>query len=108
MIKSLKYILIFAILVAEFSASSGQSQNDPNDSLYYYLELASKNNPLVLQSFQNIRQHCKKYPSSSLSDPELSIGVFLKPMELIGGNQIADIRLMQMFPWFGTLKSCKR
>jgi outer membrane protein TolC len=25
-------------------------------------------------------------------------------MELVGGNQIADLRLMQMFPWFGVLK----
>src|SRR4030043_1484976 len=43
----------------------------------------------------------------SLPDPELSIGVCLEPMELIGGNQVADIRLMQMFPWFGTLKAAK-
>jgi outer membrane protein TolC len=108
MIKSLKYILIFAILVAEFSVSSGQSQNDPKDSLYYYLELAAKNNPSVLQKFYDYQAALQKIPQiGSLPDPELSIGVFLKPMELIGGNQIADIRLMQMFPWFGTLKAAK-
>jgi outer membrane protein TolC len=28
-------------------------------------------------------------------------------MELLGGNQVADIRLMQMFPWFGVLKNAK-
>jgi outer membrane protein TolC len=28
-------------------------------------------------------------------------------MELMGGNQVADIRLMQMFPWFGVLKYAK-
>ena len=28
-------------------------------------------------------------------------------MELINGNQVADIRLMQMFPWFGVLKYAK-
>jgi outer membrane protein TolC len=28
-------------------------------------------------------------------------------MELIAGNQVADLRLMQMFPWFGVLKSAK-
>jgi len=107
MIKSLKYILIFAI-VAEFSASFGQSQNDPIDSLYYYLELAAKNNPAVLQKFYDYQAALQKIPQvGSLPDPELSIGVFLKPMELISGNQIADIRLMQMFPWFGTLKAAK-
>jgi outer membrane protein TolC len=28
-------------------------------------------------------------------------------MELVNGNQIADIQLMQMFPWFGVLKHAK-
>ncbi len=28
-------------------------------------------------------------------------------MELIGGNQVADLRLMQMFPWFGVLRNAK-
>jgi outer membrane protein TolC len=28
-------------------------------------------------------------------------------MEFLGGKQIANISLMQMFPWFGTLKSAK-
>jgi outer membrane protein TolC len=45
--------------------------------------------------------------AGSLSDPELSLGVFLKPMELVSGNQVADIRLMQMFPWFGVLRNAK-
>jgi outer membrane protein TolC len=42
-----------------------------------------------------------------LSDPELSLGVFIKPMELVNGNQVADLKLMQMFPWFGVLKYAK-
>jgi outer membrane protein TolC len=33
--------------------------------------------------------------------------VFLSPMELVNGNQIADLRIMQMFPWFGTLRASK-
>ncbi|NMB71240.1 MAG: TolC family protein, partial [Bacteroidales bacterium] len=44
---------------------------------------------------------------SSLPDPELQAGFFFRPMELLGGNEVADIRLMQMFPWFGTLKAAK-
>jgi outer membrane protein TolC len=28
-------------------------------------------------------------------------------MELVSGNQVADIRLMQMFPWFGVLRNAK-
>jgi outer membrane protein TolC len=43
----------------------------------------------------------------SLPDPQLTMGYFLSPMELLGGNQRADIKLMQMFPWFGELKAAK-
>jgi outer membrane protein TolC len=108
MMRSLKYISIFFILVEEFSTSNGQSQNNSNDSLYYYLELAAKNNPIVLQRFYEYQAALQKVPQvGSLPDPELTIGVFLKPMELVIGNQTADIKLMQMFPWFGTLKAAK-
>jgi outer membrane protein TolC len=75
------------------------------DSLIKYLEIAAKNNPVVLQKFAEYQAALQKIPQvGSLSDPELSIGVFLKPMELVSGKQVADIRLMQMFPWFGVLK----
>ena len=106
--KSLKYILIFAILTSNFAASNAQIKNDSKDSLYYYLEQAVKNNPTVLQRFSEYQASLQKIPQvGSLPDPELSIGVFLKPMELVMGNQTADIRLMQMFPWFGTIKAAK-
>jgi outer membrane protein TolC len=78
------------------------------DSLRYYLELAAKNNPTVLQRFNEYQAALQKVPQAgSLSDPELSLGVFLSPMELVAGNQVADIRLMQMFPWFGVLRNAK-
>ena len=83
------------------------SQQYP-DSLLQYLEIAAKNNPTVLQKFSEYQAALQKIPQvGSLSDPELSLGVFLKPMELVNGNQVADIRLMQMFPWFGVLKNAK-
>ena len=79
-----------------------------SDSLYKYLEIAAKNNPTVLQKFSEYQAALQKIPQvGSLSDPELSVGVFLSPMELVNGNQVADIRLMQMFPWFGVLKNAK-
>jgi outer membrane protein TolC len=78
------------------------------DSLLSYLEIAAKNNPVVLQKFYEYQASLQKVPQvGSLPDPELSAGVFLQPMELVSGNQIADVRLMQMFPWFGVLKSAK-
>ena len=96
------YISMYLLLFQSIS-SSAQS-----DSLYYYLEIAAKNNPSVQQKFIEYQASLQKIPQvGSLSDPELSLGVFLKPMELVNGNQVADLRLMQMFPWFGVLRNAK-
>jgi len=79
-----------------------------SDSLTNYLEIAAKNNPTVLQRYNEYRASVQKVPQvSGLPDPQLEVGVFLSPMELIAGNQVADIKLMQMFPWFGVLKNAK-
>jgi outer membrane protein TolC len=78
------------------------------DSLMHYLELATKNNPTVLQRYNEYQASLQKVPQvGSLPDPQLEMGVFLSPMELISGNQVADIKLMQMFPWFGVIKNAK-
>src|SRR5512133_2281051 len=78
------------------------------DSLQFYLETVAKNNPTVLRKFAEYQAALQKVPQvGTLPDPEASLGVFLKPMELVGGNQVADISLMQMFPWFGVLKYAK-
>jgi hypothetical protein len=99
--------LITAFLFAVLTTLSGWSQQIP-DSLLKYLEIAAKNNPVVLQKYYEYQAALQKVPQAGgLPDPELSAGVFLKPMELLGGNQVADLRLMQMFPWFGVLKSAK-
>ena len=100
-----KKILITFIALGSWIVSSGQQYPD---SLLRYLEIAAKNNPAVLQKFTEYQAALQKIPQvGSLSDPELSLGVFLKPMELVNGNQVADIRLMQMFPWFGVLRYAK-
>jgi outer membrane protein TolC len=103
--KSIKpvQIIIICFFLCQSVFSFSQS-----DSLMKYLEIAAKNNPGVLQKFTEYKASLQKVPQvGSLPDPELSMGVFLKPMELVGGNQIADFRLMQMFPWFGVLKNAK-
>lgn len=100
-----KRVLLTFIALGLLIATYGQQRSD---SLLQYLEIAAKNNPTVLQKFNEYQAALQKVPQvGSLPDPELSVGVFLKPMELIGGNQVADIRLMQMFPWFGVLKNAK-
>jgi len=96
-----KILIIASIVTLGFSAYS-------QDSLMNYLEIAAKNNPTVLQKLAEYEASLQKIPQvGSLPDPELSTGIFLSPMELVGGKQIADIRLMQMFPWFGVLKNAK-
>jgi outer membrane protein TolC len=103
---NIKYKFIYiSIYFYLFQSISSYSQKD---SLTNYLEIAAKNNPSVLQKFSEYEAALKKVPQvGSLPDPDLSIGVFLSPMELISGKQLADIRLMQMFPWFGVLKNAK-
>ena len=103
--KKNKYIIIGIISCIALSQSvSAYSQ----DSLIHYLELATKNNPTVLQRYNEYQASLQKVPQvGSLPDPQLEMGVFLSPMELLSGNQVADIKLMQMFPWFGVIKNAK-
>lgn len=105
--KTTAYKKLLITVISLVSWLTGYSQQYP-DSLMGYLEIAAKNNPSVLQKFSEYQAALQKIPQAgSLSDPELSLGVFLKPMELVNGNQVADIRLMQMFPWFGVLRNAK-
>ncbi len=103
----LKYplILLIYLYLIVFQCISVIAQPD---SLFKYLEIAAKNNPLVLQKFAEYQAALQKIPQvGGLLDPELNVGVFLSPMEQLAGNQVADIRFMQMFPWFGVLKNAK-
>jgi outer membrane protein TolC len=107
MMKIQAYKKILFLLLALGSWVIGNSQ-EKTDSLFNYLKIAAKNNPTVLQRYAEYQAALQKVPQvGSLPDPEVSLGVFLSPMELVGGNQVADIRLMQMFPWFGVLKNAK-
>ncbi|MDX9947527.1 MAG: TolC family protein [Bacteroidales bacterium] len=98
-------ILISIVIITGSVYSYGQQSPD---SLYFYLKLAAENNPVVLQRFVEYEAALKKIPQAgTLPDPQLDIGVFITPMEILGGKQVADMRLMQMFPWFGVLKNAK-
>ncbi len=79
-----------------------------HDSLRVYLETAAVNNPSIRQKlYEYEAAQMKVSQAGTLPDPEMTAGVLIKPMEIIGGMQAADLRLMQMFPWFGVLKSAK-
>ncbi|MCK9613266.1 MAG: TolC family protein [Bacteroidales bacterium] len=104
--KNLKfYIILLAVIVTDQRCFS---QKPDTAFLNTYLVLAAKNNPELKAAFNMYLAALEKVPQlGSLSDPTFSMGVFIQPMELVDGNQIADFRLMQMFPWFGTLKTAK-
>lgn len=80
-----------------------------NDSLSFYLELAAKNNPQLRSEFSIYQASLQKIPQAgAIADPQLEMGFFLQPMEIIDGKQVADFKLMQMFPWFGTRKAARK
>ncbi len=98
----IKQFILFATIL------SGVISGNAQDSLSYYLEQSALNNPGLKAKYLEYSAALEKVPqASSLPDPELQFGYFIKPMQVLMGNQVADIRLMQMFPWFGVLKAAK-
>ena len=78
------------------------------DSLSVYMEMAGKNNPGLQAKYLEYSAALEKVPQvGALPDPTVQLGFFLNPMQLLGGNQVGNMQLMQMFPWFGTLKTAK-
>lgn len=89
-------------------AQSARHPAPTADSLSFYLEMAASGNPLLNASWATYRAALEKLPQAfALPDPELEIGWFVKPMEVLGGKQIANFTLMQMFPWFGSRQAAR-
>lgn len=100
-----KPVFLLWILMTGPAYLSGQQIPD---SLLKYMEAAVVNNPAVMQRFTEYEASLKKIPQAgALPDPQLELGVFLTPMEIVSGSQMADLRLMQMFPWFGVLRNAR-
>ena len=98
-----KYIILF--IIAGLSHITAFTQ----DSLSYYLEQAALNNPGVKASYLEYSAALEKVPqAASLPDPELQFGYFIKPMELLGGNQVADVTFNADVSMVRYSESCKR
>lgn len=68
--------------------------SQPADSLGYYLELAARNNPQINADFSLYKASLEKVPQAgAYPDPELEIGFFLKPMEILSGNANSGFHL---------------
>lgn len=76
------------------------------DSLAVYIAEAIRNNPALKSEYQAYQaQMANAQGTGVLSDPQLSVGLFPQAMHHVNGKQLATITIMQMFPWFGTLKA---
>ncbi len=100
---SYRWMLLVVIIIIQYPISNIQAQ-----TLEDHLQTAAENNPEVQAYLYDYMAALEKVPQvGTLPDPELSLGLFLRPMERFMGNQNADLLLMQMFPWFGTLRTQK-
>ena len=96
----MKFIVNTIILLFTVSFI-GQSQ-----TLDDYFMVAAENNPGLQAKYKDFEAALEKIPQvSSLTDPTLSFGYFISPVETRVGPQRARFSLTQMFPWFGTLKA---
>ena len=95
----------FSFLISTFILSFLFSFQVNAQSLDNYLIQAAENNPGLKSKYSQYLASLERISQPGLPDPELSIGVFIEPMERYMGNQTADYRVMQMFPWFGSIKT---
>ncbi|MEG1586846.1 MAG: TolC family protein [Bacteroidales bacterium] len=97
------------ILILSFFLSAFPLQaNEQKDSLSFYMEEATRNNPDLEAVFYDYKASVEKIAQAgAYNDPEISFNFLLQPMEQVMGKQIGDIELMQMFPWFGTKKAAR-
>ena len=101
-----KFLYIFVIMF--FPVLISPQNLMAQDSLTNYLTRSAQNNPSLKSSYSQYLASLQMIPQvGSLPDPEMTFGFFIKPKVEIMGKQNADIRFMQMFPWFGTLTSAK-
>jgi len=73
-----------------------------------YLQIAAENSPKLQSAYTQFEAALQQSPQvSSLPDPTLTVSAFGRMVETRLGAQEARFSLMQMFPWFGTLKTKK-
>ena len=83
-----------------------QDRQATHPQLEEYLRIAAEDNPELRALWHRYRSEQEKIPQvGTLPDPEVNIGYDFNPMmsETVLGR--FSVSAMQMFPWFGTLKS---
>ena len=93
-------------LFACYGSAYATGIDNKEDSLAVYIAEAIRNNPGLKSEYQAYQaQMANAQGVGVLSDPQLSVGLFPQAMHHVNGKQLATITIMQMFPWFGTLKA---
>lgn len=99
------YFLCIGLFTCYGSAYATGIDNK-EDSLAVYIAEAIRNNPALKSEYQAYQaQMANAQGAGVLNDPQLSVGLFPQAMHHVNGKQLATITIMQMFPWFGTLKA---
>lgn len=77
-----------------------------SQTLEDYLEIAIENNPKLQSEYAQFEAAMRKSPQvSSLPDPTLTMSGLGSMIQTRVGAVEGKFNLMQMFPWFGTLKA---
>lgn len=93
-------------LFACYGSAYATGIDNKEDSLAVYIAEAIRNNPGLKSEYQAYQaQMANAQGVGVLSDPQLSVSLFPQAMHHVNGKQLATITIMQMFPWFGTLKA---
>lgn len=102
----MKYIPAMLTAMLWLALPKAAKAQDPADSLVTYIAEAIRNNPAVMSQYRAYQaQVAAACGEGQLSDPELSVDAFPSPMQHVNIKQLATVTVMQMFPWFGTLKA---
>lgn len=89
-----------------YGSAYATGKDNKEDSLAVYIAEAIRNNPGLKSEYQAYQAQMANAQSAGvLNDPQLSVGLFPQAMHHVNGKQLATITIMQMFPWFGTLKA---
>ena len=78
------------------------------DSLQVYMLAAIQSNPAVSASYNRYKAQMEASTGAGqLPDPEFGRSIYPQAMHHSNSKQILTLSVMQMFPWFGTLKSVR-
>lgn len=91
-----------------FMLTSLTAAANDTDSLQVYMLAAIQSNPAVSASYNSYKAQMEASTGAGqLPDPEFGMSIYPQAMHHSNSKQILTLSVMQMFPWFGTLKSVR-